>query len=104
VLAPVLFNVFLVPVTLLSRGKLLPDDCVGVRYRLDGGIFNTRRLKEVSKTRTQSVYELQYADDSAIVSHTVGGLHRNLDAPKKTEVLHTMNTREEEPPQLQVGV
>ena len=42
VLAPVLFNVYLVAVTLLYRKEIDLDDGVRIRYRFDGSLFNTR--------------------------------------------------------------
>ena len=40
VLAPIIFNLFLVIITLVSHCDLQSSDCVGIEYRLDGGLFN----------------------------------------------------------------
>ena len=40
VLAPTLFNLYLVAVTLLSRNALDVNDGVRIHYRLDGSVFN----------------------------------------------------------------
>jgi len=44
VLAPVIFNLFLVAVTLVFRNKLSNDVGIPFKYRLDGSMFNLRRL------------------------------------------------------------
>lgn len=48
VLAPVIFNLFLAAVTLLSRNSLSPDDGVCLQFRLDGNLFNLRRLQAIT--------------------------------------------------------
>ena len=40
VLAPIIFNILLVAITLASHRDLQSSDCVGIEYRLDGGLFN----------------------------------------------------------------
>ncbi|KAG7168669.1 hypothetical protein Hamer_G025441 [Homarus americanus] len=42
---------------------------VGIRYRLDGSLFNMRRLEASTKALTTQVIELQYTDDCAIMTH-----------------------------------
>ena len=79
VLAPVIFNLFLVAVTLLFRDGISVSDGIQFNHRLDGNLFNLRRLKANSKVTEASVLELQYADDAALPSHTTTGLQRNLD-------------------------
>ena len=79
VLAPVIFNLFLVAVTLAFRSGIMTEDGVGLSYRLDGSLFNIRRLQAKSKTSSEHVFELQYADDAALPSHTAEGLQRNLN-------------------------
>ena len=39
VLAPIIFNLLLVATTLVSHRDLQSSDCVGIEYRLDGGLF-----------------------------------------------------------------
>ena len=71
-------------------------------YRLDGGLFNLRRLQAKTKTSSAMIFALQYADDAAFPSHTADGLQRSLDVMSetylraglminttKTEILHT---------------
>ena len=79
VLAPVIFNLFLVAVTLLFRDGISVSDGIQFNHRLDGNLFNLRRLKANSKVTEASVLELQYADDAALPSHTTTGLQRNLN-------------------------
>ena len=56
VLVPVIFNLFLVAVTLASRDGFPSDAGVPVIYRLKGSLFNIRRLKADTKV---SLFELQ---------------------------------------------
>ena len=44
VLAPIIFNLLLVAINLVSHRDQQSSDCVGIEYRLDGGLFNLRRL------------------------------------------------------------
>ena len=77
VLAPVIFNLFLVAVTLVFRSGLTTDDGIPFKYRLDGSMFDLRRLQAHTKVSTDTVYELRYADDAAVPSHTPSGLQNN---------------------------
>ena len=74
---------------------------VYVRYRLDGSLFNLRRLKAHTKTQERLTQDLLFADDAALVAHTERALQRvtscfpdasrlfGLEVSlKKTEVLH----------------
>ena len=79
VLAPVIFNLFLVAVTLVIRHGISMDDGLSINYRLDGNLFKLLRLCAQSKPATDRIFELQCADDAVLLSHTAGGLQRNLD-------------------------
>ena len=70
VLAPVISNLFLVAVTLLFRSNIQTSDGVPFNFRLDGSLFNLRRLQAKTKTSLDNVFDLQYADDAAVPSHT----------------------------------
>jgi len=45
-------------------------------YRLYGSILNLRRLQAQTKVSTDTVYELQYADDAALSSHSPSASRR----------------------------
>ena len=79
VLAPTIFNIFLSTVTLLSHKLLDPSDGVQIQYRLDGNLFNIRRLQAFTKTTTQHILELQYADNCALLAHSPESLQRALN-------------------------
>ena len=79
VLAPIIFNLLLVAMTLVFHRDLQSSDCAGIQYRLDGGLFNFRRLQAKTKTSSAVISALQYADDTAFSSPTADGLHRSLD-------------------------
>ena len=53
VLAPIIFNLLLVAITLVSHRDLQSSDCVEIEYRLDGGLFNLRRLQAKNKAFQQ---------------------------------------------------
>ena len=46
------------------------EDSVHVEYRLDGSLFNIRRLQARTRTKTRQIGELQYADDCAVLAHS----------------------------------
>ena len=79
VLAPIIFNLLLVAITLISHRDLQSSDCVGIEYRLDGGLFNLRRLQAKTKTSAAMISALLYADDAAFPCQTADGLQRSLD-------------------------
>ena len=84
VLAPIIFNLPLVAITLLFHRDLQSSDCVGIEYRLDGGLFNLLRLQAKTKTSSAMISALLYADDAAFPSHTADGLQRSLDVMSET--------------------
>jgi len=104
-MAPVIFNLFLVAVTLACRSDLPSDAGVPFIYRADGKLFNLRRLKADTKVSRERIYELQYADDAALPAHSAADLQNSLDTlstayrraglvvnAKKTEVLSSVDT------------
>ena len=84
VLAPIIFNLLLVAITLVSHRDLQSSDCVGIEYRLDGGLFNLRRLQAKTKTSSAIISALQYAGDAAFPSHTADGLQHSPDVMSET--------------------
>ena len=79
VLAPIIFNLLPFTINLVSHRDLQSSDCVGIKYRLDGGLFNLRRLRAKTKTSSAVISAFQYADDATFPSLTADGLQRNLD-------------------------
>ena len=105
VLAPIIFNLFLVAITLVSHRDLQSSDCIEIEYCLDGGLFNLRRLQAKTKTSSAVISALQYADDAAFPSLTADGFQYSLDvmsetylcagliiSTTKTEILSTSST------------
>ena len=79
VLAPVLFNLFISIIMTLLLNTLRAEDGIQLEYRLDGSLFNIRRLKAHTKTTTRQLVDLQYADDAALMAHTAESMQRILD-------------------------
>ncbi len=79
VLAPVLFNIFLLCVTKLLHKEIENGSGIAVDFRLDGNLFNIRRLQATRKLFREHVLELQYADDCVFVAHTPEDLQTVLD-------------------------
>ena len=77
--APIIFNLLLVAITLVSHRDLQSYDFVGIEHRLDGGLFNLRRLQAKTKTSSAMICALQYANDAAFPSLSADGLLRSLD-------------------------
>jgi len=90
-----------VAVTLVFRHNISAADGVHIKYKLDGSLFNIRRLQVVTKVTNDTIFDLQYADDAALPNHTPNDLQRQLDAissaysraglvvhSKRTEVLY----------------
>ena len=79
VLAPILFNIFLMAVTQLVHASLGVEAGVDIAYRLDGNLFNLRRLQARTKVAQINICELQYADDCAVIAQDPQTLQRMLD-------------------------
>jgi len=120
VLAPVIFNLFLAAATILFRQRMIRGDGVGLTYRLDGSVFDLRRLKARTKVKYEEINELQYADDCALIADDPQALQASLNClaevygslglvinADKTEVLYQMNGYQQEiagdPPELTVN-
>lgn len=70
VIAPVLFNLFVMGVTVLLQGDVGPDSAVCLSFRYDRSLFDIRKLQAKTKCNGSSFMELQYADDCALVAHS----------------------------------
>lgn len=79
VLAPVIFNLFLSAATLLFHKSIQEEGGVKIQFRLDGSLFNIRRLQAKTKTLVSNIYELQYADDCALLAHSPAAMQQALD-------------------------
>ena len=84
ILAPVIFNLFLVAITLAFWQGVTMEDAVGINYCLNGNLSNVCRLQAKTKTNSEHVFELQYADDAALPSHSAEGLQRNFSGTYTT--------------------
>ena len=82
---PIIFNLFLVTMTIVSHRDLQSSDCIEIEYRLDGGLFNLRCLLAKTKTSSAGISALQYAVDAAFPSLTTDGLQRSLDVMSETK-------------------
>ena len=80
VLAPLLFNVFLLAVTILAtnRSKTEPNAGMKLRYRCDGGAFRLQRLRACGRVSQVNVRNLQCADDAAVMARTPVQLQAKL--------------------------
>ena len=69
VLAPVLFALFFL--VMLDYAFSDMDLGVKVQFRTNGGLFNNQRLKAKTKTRSQLLRDLLFADDAALCTHSL---------------------------------
>jgi len=102
----VIFNLFLVAVALVFRNGLPPNARIPINFRFDGNYSISDGCAAKTEVSTDTIFDLQYADDAAIPSHTAAGLQHSLDLlaatyqraglivnTKKTEVLaQSVNT------------
>ena len=116
VLAPTLFSLFFSMMLSHAFSDVVDEDAIYIRYRLDGSLFNLRRLKSLTKTSQMLVRELLFADDAALVAHTEAALQRLVScfaesaqafglevSIKKTEVLYQPAPSETyHPPQVSI--
>ena len=110
VLAPTLFSLMF-SAMLMDAFK---DSDVGIklRYRLDGKLFNLKRLQAKTKTRIESIRDFLFADDCALIASTELDMQHSVNlfsaactnfgltiSTKKTEVLYqpTSSSDQNEP-------
>ena len=109
VLAPVLFNIFFT--AMLSHACRNLEKGIHLKYRMDGSLFDLRRLQAKTKTSMELLQETLFADDCSLNAHSEADLQTMLDhfseASKlfgltisigKTEVLHQPAPRTFPPP------
>ena len=80
VLAPTLFSIFFSMMLKQVIEDMGEDDGVYVRYRLDGSLFNLRRLQAHTRTNERLIRDLLFAEDAALVAHTEQALHHVLQS------------------------
>ena len=120
VLAPTLFGLFFAVVIrqVIQEIEEKHQDGILIRFRTNGRIFHLSDLRAKTKTRTEFINELLYADDCALLSHTAEGLQRNSNtfaaackrvgltiSIKKTEVMYqtaSKSTRVEPEPEIEI--
>ena len=76
-LAPTLFSTFFN--AFLSQATQSLDGEVMLEYRI-GGLLNIRRFEARSKVSTQTICELQYADDLTLIAHSLSSHQAIVDA------------------------
>ena len=98
-----------------ATADLDDDEGVYVRYRLNGSLFNLRRIQ--AHTQETLIQNLLFADDAALVAHTERALQRMTScfadvsrlfglevSLKKTEVLHQPTPhKENRTPHISIG-
>ena len=67
---------------MLIRDAFHETDDAGIylKYRTDGGIFNLRRLRAKTEVAQTLIRELLFADDCAIMAHTLEHIQRLMDS------------------------
>ena len=84
VLAPIIFNLFLGAMSLVSHCDLQPSDSVEIVYHPDGGLSNLQCLRAKTNTSSAVISDLQYGDDAAFPCLTADGLQCSLDYISET--------------------
>ncbi|KAK3760438.1 hypothetical protein RRG08_065165 [Elysia crispata] len=99
VLAPTLFSMMFS--ALLTDAFQARDDGILIRYRMDGRLFNLRRLQAVKKVKEIVVRDLLFADDCLLNAKTEQQMQNEMDclsvacdnfdftiSTKKTEIMY----------------
>ena len=114
VLAPTFFS--MVFSAMLSDAYADEEPDIIIRHRMDGSVFNLRRLQAKTKIRQQPIREFLFADVCALASSSEHAMQTSLDSfasacqhygltisTQKTEVLHQPAPRTQpSEPELQV--
>ena len=77
VLSPTLFSLMFS--AMLTDAFADTDIGIGIRHRMDGSVFNLRRLKAKTKVKTDTINDFLFADDCALNSISVDDMQQNVD-------------------------
>lgn len=101
VLAPTLFSMMFSAMLSEAFANNCENIGIGITSRMDGSIFNLRRLQAKTKVKKDMINDLLFADDCALNSNSESAMQQNVDkfaeacvnfgltiSIKKTEVLH----------------
>ena len=77
VLAPTLFSLMFS--VMLTDAFADTDIGIGIRHRMDGSVFNLRRLKAKTKVKTNTIDDFLFADDCALNSISEYDMQQNVD-------------------------
>ena len=88
VLAPVLFNVFFS--CMLSHATRGLKKGVYIWYRLDGSLFDLRRLTAKTKSKEMLLLEILFADDCALLAHTEYDIQMMMDSFSEASKLFSL--------------
>ena len=74
------------------------DNCIPIRYRFDGKLFNLRRLQAKSKAQTELLDEFLFADEMAKGAPTEEKMQKGVDQVSDScdSYDHTINTKKTE--------
>ena len=99
ILAPTLFSLFATALFTYAFENV-PEEGIYIRSRMDGSLYNLRRLQSSTKCTRTLMREFQYADDCVFVANSEESLQRMMDSfeaatksfgviinTKKTEVM-----------------
>ena len=78
VLAPTLFSLMFS--AMLTNAFENNDTGIDINYRMDGKLFNPRRLKAKTKINSDTVRELLFADDCALYANSEADMQHNVSA------------------------
>ena len=77
VLAPTLFSIMFS--AMLSDAFRDKDMGINIRYRMDGSVFNLRRLQAKTKVSEDSINDLLFADDCALNATSEADMQHSAD-------------------------
>ena len=77
VLAPTLLSLMFS--AMLTDAFADTDIGIGIRHRMDGSVFSLRRLKAITKVKTNTINDFLFADDCALNSISEDDMQQNVD-------------------------